>query len=76
MRSAERTRIHFFCLSKRNESKKKTPDGLLLAVARGSLRFSARSAGKSEHSEDQAVGCLFFWLLFFAAWQRKVVLVR
>ena len=40
MRSAERTRVHFFCLSKRNEPKKKTPDDLPLASARGSLRFS------------------------------------
>jgi hypothetical protein len=34
------------------------------------------TAGKSERSGDQAVGCRFFWLLFFAARQRKVVLVR
>ena len=40
MRSAERARVHFFCLSKRKEPKKKPPDDLPLAVARGSLRFS------------------------------------
>ena len=43
MRSAERTRIHFFCLPKRNESKKRAPDDLPLADARGSLRFSAKT---------------------------------
>jgi len=36
-------RIHFFCLSKSNEPKKKTPDDLPLAVARGFLRFSAKT---------------------------------
>ena len=40
MRAAARTRVHFFCLSKRNEPKKKTPDDLPLAGARGSLRVS------------------------------------
>ena len=40
MCAAAHTRVHFFCLSKRNEPKKKTPDDLPLADARGSLRFS------------------------------------
>ncbi len=37
MCAAAHTRIHFFCLSKRNEPKKKTPDDLPLAVARAHL---------------------------------------
>jgi len=61
MRSAERARIHFFCLSKRNEPKKKTPDDLPLAIASGSLRFSPFPARvNSERSGDQAVGGRFF----------------
>jgi hypothetical protein len=43
MCAAAHTRIHFFCLSKRNEPKKKTPDDLPHADARGSLRFSAKT---------------------------------
>ena len=40
MYAAAHTRVHFFCLPKRNEPKKKAPDDLPLAVARGPLRFS------------------------------------
>ena len=40
MRWVQRTHVHFFCLPKRNEPKKKAPDDLPLAVAMGALRFS------------------------------------
>jgi len=43
MRCAQRTSPSFFCLSKRKKAKKKTPDDLPLAHARGSLRFSAKT---------------------------------
>jgi len=43
MRWAQRASPSFFCLSKRKKAKKKTPDDLPLAEARGSLRFSAKT---------------------------------
>ena len=43
----QRAHVHFFCLPKRNEPEKRAPDDLPLAVARGSLRFSAK-AGAAE----------------------------
>jgi len=54
MCAAAHTRIHFFCLSKRNESKKKTPDDLPLAVARGSLRFSAKTGAAELAISDRS----------------------
>ncbi|MBT8429661.1 MAG: hypothetical protein KJN79_07075 [Gammaproteobacteria bacterium] len=43
MRWAQRASPSFFCLSKRKKAKKKTPDDLPLADARGSLRCSAKT---------------------------------
>ena len=43
MCAAAHTRIHFFCLPKRNEPKKKAPDDLPLAGARDALRFSVKT---------------------------------
>ena len=35
MRSVERAHVHFFCLPKRNEPKKRAPDDLPLAAGEG-----------------------------------------
>ena len=43
MRSAERTRVSFFCLPKRKKPKKKAPEDLPLAVGKG---FPARLGRK------------------------------
>ena len=60
MCAAAHTRVHFFCLSKRNEPKKKTPDDLPLADARGSLRFSPFPARVNSRSTTAQTCTRFF----------------
>ena len=43
MCAAAHTRVHFFCLPKRSEPKKKAPDDLPHAGASGALRFSVKT---------------------------------
>ena len=54
MRSVERAHVHFFCLPKRNEPKKRHPTTCPSPLARGSLRFSAQTGAAELAISDRS----------------------